>query len=119
MQYPTGNWSILQTVYINANYATSEGISVGSSKKDVMNAYQKYDLHEYKISKIATMNVLSLDLLIKGVNLADTFLYVDNHNVFNESYHGIDYWGGLGAYIFIINQGNVVGRILSFAPTAG
>ena len=119
MQYPTGNWEIVDKVYKNANYVTSEGISVGSSKKDVVNAYKKYGLVEYKITKITNINVRSLDLLIKGVDLADTFLYVDNHNAFSDSYPGVNYWGGSGAFIFIINTGNVVERILSYSPTAG
>lgn len=32
-EYPPGDWKAIQTVYKNANYVTSEGISVGSSKK--------------------------------------------------------------------------------------
>jgi len=118
-QDPSGNWGVVQTVYKDANYVTSEGIAVGSSKKAVIAAYSKYGFQEYNIRQIATMNVRSLDMLIKGVDLANTFLYVDNHNIFSDSYPGTDYWGGLGAFIFIIDQNNTVEKILSFAPTAG
>jgi len=119
MQYPTGKWEIIEKVYKNANYATSEGISVGSSKKDVVKAYKKYGLQEYKIGKITHINVRSLDILLGDVTFADTFLYVDNHNAFSDSYPGVNYWNGSGAFIFIINTGNVVERILSYSPTAG
>lgn len=117
-QYPPGDWTVLQKVYKNANYITSEGISVGSSKKNVVEAYQKYGLQEYNISKITSMNLRSLDIVLMGIDLSDTFLYVDNHNVFNDSYQGTDYWGGLGAIIFIMDQNNVVVKIVRAAPTS-
>lgn len=119
LQYPSGDWTVLQTVYKDANYLTSEGICVGSSKKDVVGAYQKYGLKEYNISKITSMNLSSLDIVLQGIDLADTFLYVDNHNVFNDSYQGTDYWGGLGAIIFILDQNNVVVKVVEAAPTSG
>ena len=118
-QYPSGDWTVTQKVYKNADYVTSEGISVGSSKKNVVEAYQKYSLQEYHISKITSMNLRSLDIVLQGIDLADTFLYVDNHNVFNDSYQGTDYWGGLGAIIFILDQNNVVVKIVEVAPTSG
>jgi len=118
-EYPPGDWKAIQTVYKNANYVTSEGISVGSSKKNVVAAYQKYGYQEYSISKITSMNLRSLDIVLQGIDLADTFLYVDNHNVFNDSYQGTDYWGGLGAIIFILDQNNVVVKIVRVEPTSG
>lgn len=119
LQYPSGDWTVLQTVYKNANYVTSEEISVGSDKKNVVAAYQKYGLQEYNISKITSMNLRSLDIVLQGIDLADTFLYVDNHNIFNDSYPGTDYWGGLEAIIFILDQNNVVVKIVEAAPTSG
>jgi len=119
LQYLSGEWTVLQTVYKDANYVTSEGIFVGSSKKNVVAAYQRYGLQEYNISKITSMNLCSLDIVLKGIDLADTFLYVDNHNIFNDSYQGTDYWGGLGAIIFIMNQNNVVVKIVRVDPTSG
>ncbi len=119
LQYPSGDWTVTQKVYKNANYVTSEGISVGSSKKDVVAAYQKYGLQEYNISKITSMNLHSLDIALKGIELADTFLYVDNHNIFNDSYRGTDYWGGLGAILFILDHNNVVAKIVRVDPTSG
>lgn len=65
------------------------------------------------------MNLRSLDIVLQGIDLADTFLYVDNHNVFNDSYQGTDYWGGLGAIIFILDQNNVVVKIVRVEPTSG
>lgn len=118
-QYPPGDWTALQTVYKNANYVTSEGISVGSSKKNVVAAYQKYGHQELNISKITSMNLRSLDIVLQGTDLADTFLYVDNHNIFNDSYQGTDYWDGLVAIIFILDQNNVVVKIVEVAPTSG
>ena len=119
LQYQSGDWTVLQRVYKNANYVTSEGISVGLSKKNVLAAYKKYGLQEYNISKITSMNLRSLDIVLQGIDLADTFLYVDNNNIFNDSYQGIDYWGGLGAIIFILDQNNVVVKIVKVAPTSG
>ena len=119
LQYPSGDWTALQTVYKDGNYVTSEGISVGSGKKDVVAAYQKYGLEEYNISKITSMNLRSLDILLQGVDLADTFLYVDNHNIFNNSYQGTDYWGSLEAIIFILDKNNAVVKIVKAAPTSG
>lgn len=118
-QYPSGDWSVSQTVYKDADYVTSEGIAVGSSKKNVVTAYQKYGFQEYNISKITSMNLRSLDIVLKGIDLADTFLYVDNHNIFNGSYQGTDYWGGLGAILFILDQNNVVVKIVRVDPTSG
>jgi len=119
MQYPSGDWVVSQKVYKNANYVTSEGISVGSVKKNVIDAYQKYELKEYNISKISTVNLWTLDIVLKGIDLANTYLYVDNQNIFNESYPGTDYWGGLGAYIFILDQNNTVVKIVEYGPTSG
>ncbi len=119
LQDPSGDWTVLQTVYKDANYVTSEGISVGSIKKNVVAAYQKYGLQEYNISKITSMNLRSLDIVLQGIDLADTFLYVDNHNIFNDSYQGTDYWGGLEAIIFILDRNNVVEKIVEVAPTSG
>lgn len=119
LQYPSGDWTVLQKVYKDANYVTSEGISVGSSKKNVEAAYQKYGLQEYNISKITSMNLRSLDIALQGIDLAGTFLYVDNHNIFNDSYQGTDYWGGLEAIIFILDRNNVVVKIVGVAPTSG
>ena len=118
-QYPTGEWTVLQTVYKNANYVTSEGISVGSSKKEVFAAYKKYGIKEYKISKITSVNLRSLDIALQGIELADTFLYEDNRSIFSSSYQGTDYWGGLGAFIFILDQNDVVVKIAKVAPTSG
>lgn len=118
-QYPSSDWTALQTVYKDANYATSKGISVGSSKKNVVSAYQEYGLKEYSISKITSMNLRSLDIVLQGIDLADTFLYVDNHNIFNNFYQGTDYWGSLEAIIFILDQNDVVVKIVKTAPTAG
>ena len=118
-QYPTGEWTVLQTVYKNANYVTSEGISVGSSKKEVFAAYKKYGIKEYKISKITSVNLRSLDIALQGIELADTFLYVDNRSIFSSSYQGTDYWGGLGAIIVILDQNDVVVKIAKVAPTSG
>lgn len=118
-QSPSGDWNVLQTVYKDANYVTSEGISVGSSKENAAAAYQKYGLQEYNISKITSMNLRSLDIVLQGVDLADTFLYVDNQNIFNDSYQGTDYWGGLGAIIFIMDHDNVVAKIVKAAPASG
>ncbi len=56
-EYPPGDWNTIQKVYKNANYVTSEGISVGSSKENAVVAYQKYGLEEYNISKITSMNL--------------------------------------------------------------
>jgi hypothetical protein len=119
LQYPSGDWTALQTVYKDGNYVTSKGISVGSSKKNVVAAYKKYGLQEYNISKITSMNLRSLDIVLQGIDLADTFLYVDNHNIFNNSYPGTDYWGGLEAIIFILDQNNAVAKIVRVAPTSG
>ncbi len=119
LQDPSGDWTVLQTVYKDANYVTSEGISVGSSKKNVVAAYQKYGLQEYNISKKTSMNLRSLDIVLQGIDLADTFLYVDNHNIFSDSYQGTDYWGGLEAIIFILDRNNVVEKIVEVAPTSG
>ena len=119
LQYPSGDWSVSQMVYKNANYVTSEGISVGLSKKNVVAAYQKYGLQEYNISRITSMNLRSLDIVLQGIDLADTFLYVDNHNVFNDSYQGTDYWGGLGAILFILDHNNMVVEIVRVDPTSG
>lgn len=119
LQYLSGDWTVLQKVYKNENYVTSEGILIGSSKKNVVAAYQKYGLQKYNISKITSMNLRSLDIVLQGLDLADTFLYVDNHNIFNDSYQGMDYWGGLGAIIFILDQNNVVVKIVEIAPTSG
>lgn len=112
-------WSTPQTVYINNNYITSEGISVDSKKADVLNAYEKYGIKEYDLSKITQMGLDSLDIVLKGINLSDTFLYVDNSKIFDDSYTGIDYWGGLGAYVFILDSNYTVVKIVSFYPTSG
>jgi len=119
LQYPSGEWAAIQTVYKDADYVTGEGISVGSGKKDVVAVYQKYGLQEYNISKITSMNLWSLDIVLKGIDLADTFLYVDNHNIFDDSYQGTDYWGSLEAIIFILDQDDVVVKIVRVAPTSG
>lgn len=118
-QIPSGDWTVIQKVYKNVNYVTSEGISLGSSKKNVVAAYQKYGLQEYNISKITSMNLRSLDIVLQGIDLADTFLYVDNHSIFNDSYQGTDYWGGIEAIIFILDQNNEVVKIVKVAPTSG
>ena len=65
------------------------------------------------------MNLRSLDIVLQSIDLADTFLYVDNHNIFNDSYQGTDYWGGLGAIIFILDQNNVVVKIVRVDPPSG
>lgn len=117
-QEPSGDWTVLQTVYKDANYTTSEGVSVGTGKKDVVAAYQEYGLQEYNVSKITSMNLCSLDIALQGIDLADTFLYVDNHNIFSDSYPGTDYWGGLDAIIFIMDQNDAVAKIVRVAPTA-
>ena len=118
-QDPSGDWTVLQTVYKDVNYVTSEDISVGSRKEKVVTAYRKYGLKEYTISKITGMNLRSLDIALQGIELADTFLYVDNHNIFDDSYPGTDYWGGLEAVIFILDQNNAVAKIVRVAPTSG
>jgi pimeloyl-ACP methyl ester carboxylesterase len=115
----SGEAYAVQTVYKNANYVTSEGVFVGSAKDDVLTAYQKYGLKEYKINRITSMGLNSLDIVILGIDLTDRFLYIDNHNIFNDSYPGHDYWGGLGAIIFILDQDNTVAKIVSYAPTSG
>ncbi|NLY17579.1 MAG: hypothetical protein GX045_01160 [Clostridiaceae bacterium] len=112
-------WAAFQTVYINGNYETSEGICVGSRKKNVEKVYKKFGLKEYNMSKIASMNLCSLDIALQGIDLADTFLYVDNSNIFSDSYQGTDYWRGLGAFIFILNKNNEVVKIIKYAPTSG
>ena len=73
----------------------------------------------YNISKITSVNLRSLDIALQGIELADTFLYVDNRNIFNSSYQGTDYWGGLGAFVFILDQSDVVVKIAKVAPTSG
>jgi hypothetical protein len=119
LKYPSGDWTALQTVYKDGNYVTSIGISVGSGKKDVVAAYKKYGLEEYNISRITSMNLRSLDIVLQGIDPADTFLYVDNHNIFNNSYRGTDYWGSLEAIIFILDRNSVVVKIVKVAPTSG
>ncbi|MCL2351370.1 MAG: hypothetical protein FWC55_02440 [Firmicutes bacterium] len=116
---PYSGWRAINTVYNDDNYVTSEGISVGSNKKDVINAYEKYGLREYNLSKITSLNIWSLDILLHGVDLADTFLYVDNQNVFDAAYPGTDYWGGLGALVFILDQNDRVVKIGEISPTSG
>mgnify|MGYP000857306494 CR=1 FL=1 len=118
-QHSPDDWAALQTVYINENYVTSEGICVGSSKKQVEKAYKKYGLKEYNISEITSMNLYSLDIALQGIDLANTFLYVDNSIIFIDSYQGTDYWGGLGAIIFILDKNNEVVKIVKAAPTSG
>lgn len=96
----SSGWSATQTVFKNQNFVTSEGISVGSEKKDVINAYEKYEIKECKLSMITQMGLDSLDIALKGINLSDTFIYVDNHNIFDENYTGIDYGGGAWSIYF-------------------
>lgn len=112
-------WDATQIVYKNGNYTTSEGISVKSAKSNVLNAYEKYGVEEFKLSKISQMGLDSIDIILKGIDLADTFLYIDNGNVFDEAYTGTDYWGGLGAYIFILDSNDSVIKIVSCCPTSG
>ena len=119
LQSPSGDWTITQTVYKNANYATSEGIAVGSNKKTVVAAYRKYGIQEYDIGKITSMNMRSLDLALQGIDLANTFLYLDNQHIYNDSYAGTDYWGGLKAILFILDRNDAVAKIVEVAPTSG
>jgi hypothetical protein len=65
------------------------------------------------------MNLYSLDIALQGIDLANTFLYVDNSIIFIDSYQGTDYWGGLGAIIFILDKNNEVVKIVKAAPTSG
>lgn len=117
--YINSEWVATQIVYNNSNYITSEGISVGSGKMDVISAYKKYGIEEYNLSKITQFGLDSLDIIFMGTVLADTFLYIGNDNIFEVTYTGIDYWGGLGAYIFILDNNDSVVKIISCSPTSG
>ena len=103
----------------STKYATDEGITVGSRKTDIEAAYKKYGLQEFQMSKITSLGLRTFDIVLMGVDLADTFLYIDNHNVFSESYPGVDYWGGLGAFIFILDHNNLVVKFALITPTSG
>jgi Osmosensitive K+ channel histidine kinase len=39
---------------------------------------------DYVPGKIASMNLRSPDIVLQGIDLAGTFLYVDNHNIFSD-----------------------------------
>jgi hypothetical protein len=114
-----GESHIIETDFKDKKFVTSEGIHVGSQKKEVLSSYKKYGIQEFSSDKLTDYNVRSSIVTLSEFQVTTPFLYVSNEKVFQQSYTGKDYWGGLGALIFIFNDKNEVSRIVRVAPTSG
>lgn len=114
-----GKSHFIETDYKDKKFVTSEGIHVGSQKKEVLSAYKKYGIKEFSPDKLRDYNVRSSIVTLPEFQVTIPFLYVSNEKVFQPSYAGKDYWEGLVAFIFIFNDKNEVSRIVKVAPTSG
>lgn len=108
----------LQIIFKDEKFVTSENVSVGANKKDVEKAYKKYGIVEYTPSDIENFNLQYLQLTGER-QITQKFLYVDNSKALEMDYSGLDYWGGLGALVFVFDENDKVSMIIRFAPNAG
>ena len=130
--------------YKDERFVTSENISVGSTKEDVLEAYQQYGIvnavkgygriigqnSDAELELFLKKGIMEYSMeqfggyrwlwLVKA--LADSednintndFLYVDNGTP-----EGIEQFGGLSAWIFVFDDFEVVKMILLTYPTSG
>jgi hypothetical protein len=138
-----GQEHFYETSYKDARFVTSENISVGSTKEEVLRAYRQYGITDvvdgYK-RNIGGLNVELEEYMQNGVQnysaeelriynwlifiklLAeergnintDQLLYVDNGTP-----EGIEQFGGLGAWIFVFDDNDILQMIIITAPTSG
>lgn len=129
--------------YMDERFVTSENISTGSTKAEVLAAYQKYGVvdvlegykrntgnthselelylkngvEEYSMEELGSYGWLRLVKALaknKGNINTNDLLYIDNGTP-----NGIEQFGGLVALIFIFNDFDVLQMIIRTAPTSG
>ena len=140
LDFGVAEYYTASVAYKDKRFVTSEGISIGSTKEEVLKAYEKYavtgiiegyqqekpggelDRFLQDINNIPKSEgggfrwlVFLKNLAKKGYTVsADKLLYVDN-----VTEEGVEQFGGLGAWIFVFDDSDEVIMIIWTAPTTG